>query len=377
MKQKNAELSARYLDALRAHLALAGQNRGLVARRLGRDVFAAGLDALDLVRIHEYALLGLAGTHDFLCVENGLIKLTEDFLAEALFPVDRVHRVTRHSLAAMKERTALLAHNARTLAAGNRELLREVARRKAGEAALKRSKLRYQQLLTQSQAMQGKLRTLASRILHAQETERRMISRELHDEVVQTLVGINVQLAALNHATTSGVRGLSARIRRTQRLVEKSVSAVHQFARELRPAALDDLGLIAALQAYMKPLARRRKLRIKLVAFAGIESLSIERRTVLFRVAQEALTNIARHARATKVNVSIQVIPNGVRMEIHDDGISFKVPERFAARASQRLGLIGMRERMEMMGGSLQIQSAPGSGTTVHADLPLARPSSS
>ena len=127
----------------------------------------------------------------------------------------------------------------------------------------------------------------------------------------------------------------------------------------------------------MKPLARRRKLRIKLVAFAGIESLSIERRTVLFRVAQEALTNIARHARATKVNVSIQVIPNGVRMEIHDDGISFKVPERFAARASQRLGLIGMRERMEMMGGSLQIQSAPGSGTTVHADLPLARPSSS
>lgn len=377
MKQKNPELSTRYLDALRAHLATCGQSRGLVARGLGREVIAAGLDALDLARMHERALTRLATTHDFPNAGNGLITRTGDFFADALFPVERIHRSTRDSLAAMKERATMLAQNARALATGNRKLLREVARRKAGESALKRSKHRYHELLVQSQTMQGKLRTLARQILHAQEAERRMISRELHDEVVQTLVGINVQLAALNRVATSGVRGLSARITRTQRLVEKSVAAVHQFARELRPAALDDLGLIAALHAYLKPLARRRKLRIKLVAFAGVEALTIERRTVLYRVAQEALTNIGRHAHASQVDVSIQAIPDGVRMDIHDDGISFKVPEHFAARTGQRLGLIGMRERMEMVGGTLLIQSAPGSGTTVRADLPLALPLSS
>lgn len=377
MKQKNPALSARYLDALRTHLATREQGQGAVARGLGRDVLAAGLDTLDLARMHELALTRLAATHNFPDIGNGLITRTGDFFADALFPVEKVHRATRHSLAAMKERATLLSQSAKVHAASNRKLQREVARRKAGEAALSEGKIRYELLLSQSQTMQGKLRALARQILHAQEVERRMISRELHDEVVQTLVGINVQLAALNRSASAGVRSLRASITRTQRLVEKSVNSVHQFARELRPAVLDDLGLIPALHAFMKPFAIRKKLRITLTAFAEIENLSNDHRTVLYRVALEALTNIGRHARARKVEVSLQAVPGGICMEIRDDGVSFKVPETLKARTGHRLGLIGMRERMEMIGGTLAIASAAGTGTTIRADLPLPQRSSS
>jgi signal transduction histidine kinase len=221
--------------------------------------------------------------------------------------------------------------------------------------------------------MQKKLRHLARQILSVQEEERREISRELHDEVVQTLVGINVELAALGKGASLGLRALKAKIARTQRLVEKSVNAVHRFARELRPAVLDDLGLIPALHAYMKTLAERNQLKIRLTAFAGVENLDSARRTVLYRVAQEALTNVARHAQAGLVDVTITKVPGAARMEVHDDGKSFQVPQTLSARTNKRLGLLGMRERVEMVGGTLAIASAPGQGTTVRAEIPFAR----
>jgi signal transduction histidine kinase len=225
-------------------------------------------------------------------------------------------------------------------------------------------------LLLESHGMQKKLRALTHEILTAQEEERKKISRELHDDVVQTLVGINVELSALVHGNSAGVRQLKDKIARTQRLVEKSVDAVHRFARELRPAVLDDLGLIPALHTYCKELAARKKFKIHLTAFAGIEALASDKRTVLYRVAQEALTNVARHARATQVRVSIVKIPGAVRLEVSDNGKSFPVRKIFQSK-SKRLGLVGMKERVEMVGGSLAIESTPGHGTTVRAEIPF------
>ncbi|MEO5959435.1 MAG: sensor histidine kinase, partial [Opitutaceae bacterium] len=201
--------------------------------------------------------------------------------------------------------------------------------------------------------------------------ERREISRELHDEVVQTLVGVNVELAALAKAASIGIKDLKAKIAHTQRLVKKSVDAVHQFARELRPALLDDLGLIPALHGYMKIVAARKRLKIHLTAFAGVETLDSARRTVLYRVAQEALTNVARHAEATAVTMNISQIPGAIRMEVHDNGKSFQVRPTLSGRTNKRLGLLGMRERVEMVGGRLAIESAPGEGTTVRAEIPF------
>ena len=221
-----------------------------------------------------------------------------------------------------------------------------------------------------SQFLETQLRHLARQLLSAQEDERRKISRDLHDVVVQTLVGINLELARLRKSTSLRVQTLKMKIARTQRLVQKSVSDVHQFAHTLRPAILDDLGLNPALRNYLRVVAARENLKINLSTFAGVEALDNEKRTVLFRVAQEALTNVGRHARASIVDVTVSAVSDAVRIEVHDNGRSFQVPQTLSARTNRRLGLVGMRERVEMVGGVLVIESAPGPGTTVRADVP-------
>jgi len=255
----------------------------------------------------------------------------------------------------------------------NRRLGAEIVRRKAAEVASRKAKEEYKKLFAESLIMQRKLRQLTRQIIAAQEEERKEISRELHDEVVQNLISINVQLATLSKGATIGHVGLKAEIVRTQRLVEHSVNAVHRFARELRPAALDDLGLIPALQSFTKTLAARRDLEIHFTAVEGVESLTADKRTVLYRVAQEALTNVVRHAQATVVRISIVAIPGGFRMEVSDNGRSFAIQQAFSGRSANRLGLIGMRERLEMVGGTLEVLPGPVRGTTIRADIPAAR----
>ena len=257
------------------------------------------------------------------------------------------------------------------LANANRELKLEVARRQAVEKSLKQSEQHQARLLTESHAMQDQLRHLSRQILRAQEEERRRISRELHDVIAQTLTGINVQLAALAKQTRLEPDAFDHSIIRTQRMVEKSVEIVHRFARELRPAVLDDLGLIPALHAYIKNFTTQTGIRGYLTAFAGVERLEIARRTVLFRVAQEALTNVARHAHASRVHVNIDKLRDGICMKIKDDGRSFYVERVLHANGGKRLGLLGMRERLEMVGGRFAVDSAAGKGTTVVAKLPF------
>jgi signal transduction histidine kinase len=218
--------------------------------------------------------------------------------------------------------------------------------------------------------MQEQLRLLSRQLLLAQEEERKMISRELHDQIAQTLTGINVRLASLKTEAMVNTKGLQKKITSTQRLVEKSVDIVHRFARELRPTVLDDLGLIPALHSFMKSFAKRTGVRASLIAFAAVEQLDTARRTVLFRVAQEALTNVGRHAQASRVEVSIQKLPNRICMKIKDDGKSFQVQRMLHAKGNKHLGLLGMRERLEMIGGSLGVESAPGKGTTICAQIP-------
>ncbi len=214
------------------------------------------------------------------------------------------------------------------------------------------------------------MRRLSRQILSAQEDERKKISRELHDVIAQTLTGINIRLATLKREASLNTKGLDRNIARTQRLVEKSVNIVHQFARELRPAVLDDLGLIPALHSFMKLFTTRTGVRTRLTAFAGVEQLDTARRTVLYRVAQEALTNVGRHAQASRVEVSIKKLPEGICMKIKDDGKSFQVDRLLHGRGSKRLGLLGMRERLEMVGGRFEIESMPGKGTTITAQIP-------
>ena len=256
--------------------------------------------------------------------------------------------------------------NSRTaqLTASNQHLIDSIAKVKASREELRVS-------LLDARHMQQKLQRLTHQILTAQEEERKKISRELHDEVVQTLIGINVELAALAHLHSNGVPSQQAKIAQVQQLVVGSIDAVHRFARDLRPAVLDDLGLIAALHTYCLSLSDQRKLKIKLTAFKGVEALSNDQQTVLYRVAQEALTNIVRHARATHVRLDITGLPRGVRMEISDNGKAFAVDTIFLRKHPKRLGLVGMKERVEMVNGTFTIESIPGRGTTVRVEIPF------
>ncbi|HCE46033.1 MAG TPA: hypothetical protein DET40_21010 [Lentisphaeria bacterium] len=263
--------------------------------------------------------------------------------------------------------------NTTRLAATKERLQWEIVRRKAAEESLRKSKHHYDQLLAHSRLMQEQMRHLSHQILLAQEEERKHISRELHDDISQILTGINVRLATLKMEVTSNTGNLKKKISTTQRLVEKSVAAVHRFARELRPAMLDDLGLIPALIAFMKEFGRRTGLQIRFTALAAdkIEKLNNIKRTVLYRVAQEALTNVTKHAKASQAKVSIQVQSEAICMTISDNGKSFDVHRALGARRFKRLGILGMRERVEMVGGTFSIESAKGKGTKVGVHMPL------
>jgi len=226
--------------------------------------------------------------------------------------------------------------------------------------------------LEQSHHMQEQLRHLSREVLRAQEEERKRISRELHDVIAQTLTGINVRLAGLKANATVNTKELQRNITRTQQLVEQSVNIVHRFARELRPTVLDDVGLIPALHTFMKSFREETGIHVSLSAFAAVEHVNGEKRTVLYRVVQEALTNVARHARASRVEVRIQKLDDAVCIKIEDDGKGFPAERVLRSKKQIRLGLLGMRERVEMVNGNFTVESTPGKGTTIQAQIPLA-----
>jgi PAS domain S-box-containing protein len=252
----------------------------------------------------------------------------------------------------------------------NVKLKREIIQRKKVEEDLRAKRLELSRLLRQSRSQQKQLRDLSHRILYAQEDERKRISRELHDVIAQTLVGINVHLALLDRGVTASPATFRRQVSKTQLLVKKAVSIVHDFARELRPTMLDDLGLIPTLQAFMERFMMDTGIHISLKASPPINRSATMVLTVLYRIAQEALTNVARHSKASRVDVTIESLGKAIRMTIMDDGEGFQVIGEAGSRKKSRLGLVGMRERAEMIGGTLKVDSSSGGPTTVTVEIP-------
>ncbi len=291
--------------------------------------------------------------------------LDRDGHGKAVAVLENITDITERKLAEAAQRRS------EVLAASNQKLEHEIIRRREVEVSLRRSEEHQKQLLKESLQMQEKLKHLSRQVLQAQEEERKRISRELHDVIAQTLTGINIRLAALKKSAGLDNSAFERNIERTQELVRQSVDKVHEFARDLRPTVLDDLGLIPALHSFMTGFTARTGVRAHLTAFAGVDQLDLAKRTALFRVAQEALTNVERHARASRVDVCIHKLPHHLSMAVKDDGKSFDVDRTAHGKGSQRLGLLGMRERLEMVGGQFSIDSQPGHGTTVTAQIPF------
>ncbi|HTB82369.1 MAG TPA: sensor histidine kinase [Candidatus Sulfotelmatobacter sp.] len=370
MNRQHVKLSRSYRKALKTHLQQ-GRSASLeLARGLGGQALAAGFQTLDLAKLHEQILVTEVLPGCRTRRRAALIKAAGIFFAMAITPIEKTQRSVRQATGQLKKFIETLSRRTVELAASNLELSLEIAQRKLAEEALKKSEHHYTELLWKSDHLREQLRRLSRQILLAQEEERKRISRELHDVIAQTLTGINLRLATLKKEAAISTKGLDRNIARTQRLVEKSVKIVHEFARELRPAVLDDLGLIPALHSFVKLFSKRTRIHVHLKAFAGIEQLDSNRRTILYRVAQEALNNVSRHAHASHVELTIQQLADGISMKIKDDGKSFQVEKVLNGRGYKRLGLLGMRERLIMVGGRFEIVSKPGSGTTIEAFLP-------
>ena len=213
----------------------------------------------------------------------------------------------------------------------------------------------------------------AIQILHVQEEERKRISRELHDEVGQAVVAINAYLAAVRRRGSGRhAARLTTTVAEVQKLLIGAMSRVHAFARELRPAVLDDLGLVPALRSYLKDFAERTGLFVHFErAVVSRRLLTAQQETTLFRIAQESLNNVARHAQATQVEISLRQVKGCVQLCVKDNGTGFAARALRSRIAKRRLGLLGMQERLRLLGGRLLVQSMPGRGTAVVAQVPL------
>ena len=235
--------------------------------------------------------------------------------------------------------------------------------------------LQNNQLLEQVRANSERLRALSRQLMEIQENERRHIARELHDEIGQSLTAVKINLETiLRLPNTDPVEPYVAE---SIAIVERVLRQVRAISLDLRPAMLDDLGLESALRWYLGRLAARSGFTTEFSADSAAAQLPPELRTTCFRVVQEALTNVVRHAQARHVRVGIRRRGAQLRLLVADDGIGFD-PREAQVRAVQgaSLGLVGMQERVLLAGGELSIESRAGQGTTIRALFPFPTPAS-
>ena len=214
------------------------------------------------------------------------------------------------------------------------------------------------------------LRRLSQQLVHAQEEERKKLSHELHDEVGQLLTALRIELGNLDEACRGAGAGLlDTRLADTKALAEQALRTVRDLAMGLRPAMLDELGLIPALQWQGREHSRRTGIPVSLEVEGAVDELPEEYRTCVYRLVQEALTNIARHASARQILIGVSARKDVLSISVKDDGVGFDP----RARGRGGLGLLGMAERVKKLGGDLEVVSHAGKGSSILARMPLGK----
>jgi PAS domain S-box-containing protein len=222
-------------------------------------------------------------------------------------------------------------------------------------------------------ASHEQLRILSRRLLDAHEEERKRIARELHDETGQSLMSLLVGLRTIKDSRT--LNEAKAQAARLRKVTSQAMKEVQRLAHGLRPSMLDDMGLEAALKRYASDFAHAYRIAVEVdtIGLDG-ERLPAPMETALFRIAQEALTNIVKHAAAKQVSILLNRHVSDIQMIVEDDGIGIELrSDPKTAPSSFHLGLYGMSERVSMLGGTIAVESARRKGTTIHARIPLER----
>ena len=231
---------------------------------------------------------------------------------------------------------------------------RDLTERKQAENALRASR--------------EELRNLAAHLQQIAESERKTIAREIHDELGQAMTALKMDLAALANSVGDNLEALN-KIRSASKLVNSTIKAVQRLQSELRPNMLDDLGLGETLRWQLAEFGKRAKMACSISISANLEPLDEGVSIAVFRVCQEALTNVARHAAASSVQVDLRQEDGNLVLEVRDDGKGIEPPQ---IQSATSFGLLGMRERAVALGGDLEVWGAPDRGTTVVLTIPLA-----
>ena len=280
---------------------------------------------------------------------RGFAKLTRDMT---------VRREREEALTRAKELLELrVEQRAAVLTRVNEELRVEIAERRHTEEQFK--------------ATLEQLRALAARLQSIREEERASIAREIHDELGQACTAIKMDLALIGRKITKRQTQLRTKIESSMQLVDEMIATLRRIASDLRPRTLDDLGLAAALEWQGQEFEKRTGIHCHLALPEEPLNLDSERSIAIFRIFQESLTNVIRHAQATSVDAHLEIQGEQLIFYVHDNGKGFDPQE---ARARRSLGLVGMQERALLLNGEVKIKGVPGSGTTMMLRIPLQPP---
>ena len=302
------------------------------------------------------AIIPLTGTGDESLAIRAIQLGAQDYLFKASINGQLLTRAIRYAVERKRGEEALrqardeleLRVRERTseLSKTNAQLLEQIAERRRAEKELRR---------------------LSNRLVEVQESERRNIARELHDEIGQLLTGLKLVIEMASRLPSDQLLG---QCWQAQSMVNELIGRVRDLSLDLRPAMLDDLGLLHALLWHFERYASQTAIRVSF-SHTGIEGhrLRSEIETAAYRIVQEALTNVARHADVSEVKVNVSADAENLSLQITDGGKGFQVSSAIESGASS--GLTGMRERAKLLGGELAIDSAAGTGTIVMAILPL------
>jgi signal transduction histidine kinase len=225
----------------------------------------------------------------------------------------------------------------------------------------RQTRARYVELARSQHALQQ----LSARLVDAQETERRAISRELHDEVGQSLGALLVDIGRLSTTLSGGHPEVKSQLDNLKSVAEQTFQTVRNIALLLRPSMLDDLGLAAALEWQGREVSRRSQIEVSVESESIPEDLPDEYKIYIYRLVQEALNNAVRHSGARNAKVVVERLEESIGVRVTDDGRGFD-PARLRG-----MGILGMEERVKHLGGTLRVESQMGKGTTVTADLPI------
>ncbi len=213
---------------------------------------------------------------------------------------------------------------------------------------------------------------LLQKVLMAQEEERKRVARELHDETTQSILGLSMRLEAAAALPDTEVAKIKALVSDVRNLAVTTLDSVHKIIFDLRPSVLDDLGLLSAIRWYAQNRLEPRGVKTRVEVTGDERVLPPQIEITLFRVAQEAMTNIVRHAEAKHVFITVDYLDGSIALEVEDDGRGFDPAVRAEHPSGLGVGLMGMRERVELLGGTFDLESRPKGGTRIRVEVPLA-----